>query len=113
RNQKNIELLVVDNGEGMPQEILQEIQAGKFNNKITKNGYGLGLSICHSLTTTLGGKMMVESKVHQGTQIALTFPVLDKKTSSKIEQNCLRASGMSSEPVVFFPINLKENTTAS
>jgi C4-dicarboxylate-specific signal transduction histidine kinase len=63
---------VADNGPGIASEHLERIFEPFFTTK--SKGMGLGLAICQSLVTSLGGKLLVESEMGRGTKFALHLP---------------------------------------
>jgi signal transduction histidine kinase len=63
-----------DTGCGISQENLDKIFDPFFTTKPTGEGTGLGLSLVHSIITTLGGTITVESQVNRGTTFRLTLP---------------------------------------
>jgi PAS domain S-box-containing protein len=62
-------ITVADNGPGIPREHLARIFEPFYTTK--SRGMGLGLAICQTLATSLGGKLEVESEVGRGTKFAL------------------------------------------
>jgi PAS domain S-box-containing protein len=71
---------VVDNGMGMTPEVLQRIFEPFFTTKPVGVGTGLGLAICHSLITSMGGRIEVKSVRGEGTTFTLLLPVFKEKT---------------------------------
>ena len=71
-----VEIKVIDDGQGMPQDVKKRIFEPFFTTKLGKGGSGLGMHIIHNLTTaTLGGKVRVDSQVGVGTQVTLMIPL--------------------------------------
>lgn len=70
----HIEIIVADNGPGIPTEILDKIWSPFFTTKET--GTGLGLFICRQLAEKMGGTLQVHSVSGEGTEITLTLPIL-------------------------------------
>ncbi len=57
----NVIITVMDNGPGIPAEILKNVFDPFFSTKQKKNGTGLGLSICHGIIKEHGGDIAVRS----------------------------------------------------
>jgi CheY-like chemotaxis protein len=72
-------LEVSDNGEGIPQEILPRIFDPFFTTKPRGVGMGLGLSICHGIVMSLGGKITVHSTPNEGTTFRVALPATDRE----------------------------------
>jgi signal transduction histidine kinase len=70
----HIVIEVVDNGPGMPPEILPRIFDPFFTTKEVGQGSGLGLSIVHGIVERHGGTIEVESKLGRGTTFTVTLP---------------------------------------
>lgn len=70
---KTIDLNIHDNGEGIPQEIIDNIFEPFFSSK--EEGSGLGLAITHSIIDGHGGTISVESQPGAGTTFLLRFPL--------------------------------------
>lgn len=66
---------VIDNGVGIPAQILPRIFDPFFTTKAVGVGMGLGLSICHNIVTAHGGALDVDSTPGRGTRFRLTLPV--------------------------------------
>jgi signal transduction histidine kinase len=62
-----------DTGEGIPEKDLDKIFDPFFTTK--KEGTGLGLSIVRQIIDNHKGKIQIESKVGEGTEIAILLPV--------------------------------------
>ena len=72
-------LEVSDNGEGIPQEILPRIFDPFFTTKPRGVGMGLGLSICHGIVMSLGGRITVHSTPNEGTTFRVALPATDRE----------------------------------
>lgn len=70
---------VADNGSGIPQAHLTKIFEPFFTTKPVGRGTGLGLSICYGILKKLGGDIVVESEVGQGTTFHINVPLGGKK----------------------------------
>lgn len=62
-----VEIAVSDTGVGIAPEHLGRIFDPFFTTKPVGEGTGLGLSICHSIVTSFGGSIDVESELQRGT----------------------------------------------
>ena len=69
---KYIAIEVVDNGYGIPKELLKKIFQPFYTTKKIGEGTGLGLSIIESIVKGNGGKILVESK----SGVSTTFKLL-------------------------------------
>ena len=69
---------IVDNGPGMPTEVLSKIFEPFFITKNNKEsqGTGLGLSITYGLVKKLGGEIFVDGTVGCGSTFTLVFPII-------------------------------------
>lgn len=72
RQQGMMEITVTDNGNGIPQEIIDKLGTPFFTTK--ENGTGLGLSVCYSIVQSHGGKISVSSQAGQGTTFTVLLP---------------------------------------
>jgi len=64
-----------DNGPGIPAEHLDKIFDPFYTTKEEKGGTGLGLSVCHGITTEHGGKIYARSKPGKGTTFFTELPL--------------------------------------
>jgi two-component system NtrC family sensor kinase len=70
-----VELLVEDNGVGIPPAVLGRIFEPFFTTKTAGKGAGLGLSVCLTLVTRLGGEIQVTSESGKGTRARVWVPL--------------------------------------
>jgi two-component system NtrC family sensor kinase len=77
QGQDAIQVAIVDNGKGIPQEIRSHIFEPFFTTKDSgeKRGTGLGLFITYGLVKKLGGHISVQSSVGVGTTFTVTLPI--------------------------------------
>jgi two-component system NtrC family sensor kinase len=71
---RNIVIVIKDNGPGIPNEVLNRIFDPFFTTKEVGKGTGLGLSISYSIVEKLGGRIMVASQEGQGTTFTIYLP---------------------------------------
>ena len=64
-------LKIADNGQGIPEEMMDKIFIPFFSTK--KQGSGIGLSLCKQIIILHRGIIQVQSVVGQGTVVALQF----------------------------------------
>ena len=70
-----VELTVKDNGNGIPQKVLDKIFQPFFTTKPTGQGTGLGLSLSYDIIKAHGGEIKVESKEGEGTEFIVQLPL--------------------------------------
>ena len=70
-----MKLHVRDNGPGIPEANLHRIFEPFFTTKPVGKGTGLGLSICYGIINKMGGDIVVESRVGDGTCFEISLPI--------------------------------------
>jgi two-component system, NtrC family, sensor kinase len=70
-----IEITVQDNGNGIPQKVLDKIFQPFFTTKPTGQGTGLGLSLSYDIIKAHAGEMKVETKEGEFAAFVITLPV--------------------------------------
>ena len=70
-----IEVSVKDNGNGIPQKIIDKIFQPFFTTKPTGQGTGLGLSLSYDIVKAHGGELKVETKEGLGTEFIISVPI--------------------------------------
>ncbi|MBC7829515.1 MAG: hypothetical protein H7122_17350 [Chitinophagaceae bacterium] len=71
-----VEIKVADNGNGIPQKILDKIFQPFFTTKPTGQGTGLGLSLSYDIVKAHGGEMGVKTKESEGTIFIISIPII-------------------------------------
>ena len=77
RPPKYVEIVIADQGEGIPAEHLSRIFDPFFSTK--EKGTGLGLSVVYGILEKHGGKVLVDSRVGEGTTITLRLPMANPR----------------------------------
>lgn len=79
---KHVQILIQDNGPGIPEEILSRIFEPFYTTKPVGKGTGLGLSICRDIIKRMGGEIKVQSSPENGTSFYVHLPVHKEETTS-------------------------------
>lgn len=84
-----VKITVRDNGKGMPQEVIDKILNNIAITANKKYGHGIGFVQIRETLQRYNGKLGITSKVGQGTEISLTFPIVatPEWLARKIELN--------------------------
>jgi len=77
-----IEVVVEDNGMGMPRSVLEKAMDPFFTTKETGKGTGLGLTMVFSTVKAHRGQMAIKSEPGQGTRVTLRFPACEGGTQA-------------------------------
>jgi two-component system, NtrC family, sensor kinase len=70
-----VELTVKDNGNGIPQKVVDKIFQPFFTTKPTGVGTGLGLSLSYDIIKAHGGEIKVETKEGEFTEFVVQLPI--------------------------------------
>ena len=70
-------MIIGDNGPGIPEENRDRIFEDHFRlqRDVSKDGYGLGLSLCQRIVRAHYGRIWVESVPGKGSSFNFTLPV--------------------------------------
>jgi two-component system, NtrC family, sensor kinase len=71
-----VEIKVADNGNGIPQKVLDKVFQPFFTTKPTGQGTGLGLSLSYDIVKAHGGELKVETKEGAGATFILQLPIV-------------------------------------
>ena len=74
KNNSKIEISVKDNGNGIPQKVLDKIFQPFFTTKPTGQGTGLGLSLSYDIVKAHGGDLKVKTKEGEGSEFMIQLP---------------------------------------
>ncbi len=83
KGRREVEILVEDNGPGIPPEIRDKIFDPFFTTKDVGHGSGLGLFIVHDIVEMHGGAIRVETRPGQGTTFIIWLPDRPVETGEK------------------------------
>lgn len=123
---KNIEIIVKDDGIGIPENKLDHIfdRFKQVDGSTTRKfgGTGLGLAICKELTTLMNGEIEVKSKVDVGTVFKILLPINEDKIDIRntnykedtISDKNTESSGkqillFNNDPLTFFSVVVELN----
>jgi signal transduction histidine kinase len=71
---EELEIMIEDNGPGIPPETIKKIFDPFFSTKDVGHGSGLGLYIVHDIVARHGGRINVNSQMGQGTTFTIWLP---------------------------------------
>src|SRR4030095_8838476 len=77
RVSNGILISVADNGNGIPQKVLDKIFQPFFTTKPTGQGTGLGLSLAYDIAKAHGGEIKMETREGNGSDFIIQLPILD------------------------------------
>ncbi|MFD2745212.1 sensor histidine kinase [Paenibacillus yanchengensis] len=73
---KWVELIIRDNGIGVPDEFKELIFQPFFSSKPTATNWGMGLALCQTIINTHGGQLTLNSKLGEGSSFHIVMPLL-------------------------------------
>lgn len=77
------EIKVVDNGRGIPREEIGRITEAFYmvdkSRSRKEGGAGIGMALCTKIAAMHGARLMIDSKLGEGTVMKLIFPLVHKK----------------------------------
>ncbi len=76
---KNLIIVVKDNGCGIPEEVREHIFDPFFTTKDVNLGTGIGLSLVNTIVKEHEGKIELESEVGKGTSFSVILPLVESK----------------------------------
>ncbi len=79
-----VQLMVRDNGHGIDPVIVDRIFDPYFTTKEIDKGTGMGLAVVHGIVTSHKGCIRVRSRIAQGAEFEILFPVAQKQ----VEREC-------------------------
>jgi signal transduction histidine kinase len=75
KHNDKVGIKVKDNGNGIPQKVLDKIFQPFFTTKPTGQGTGLGLSLSYDIVKAHGGELKVEAKEGEGAEFIIQLPI--------------------------------------
>jgi signal transduction histidine kinase len=87
RGSDDVEIIFADNGAGMTPDVQRQAFDPFFTTRRNEGGTGLGLHIVYNLVTQqLGGRMMLDSRLGQGTTFRIIMPRAARGGSTTSDQ---------------------------
>ena len=74
RKENTVEILIRDNGGGIPNDVIDKIFNPFFTTKPTDKGTGLGLSLSNDIIREHGGTITTTSEIGEYTEMIITLP---------------------------------------
>lgn len=74
-----IEIIVMDNGKGMPKNVLKQL--GKLKASTGKKGFGIGTYYAFEIIKRMGGSIAFQSEIAKGTSVSIRIPRVTLATS--------------------------------
>jgi signal transduction histidine kinase len=88
RGSDDVEIIFSDNGAGMTPDVQRQAFDPFFTTRRNEGGTGLGLHIVYNLVTQqLGGRMMLDSRLGQGTTFRIIMPRAAKGGNATADQD--------------------------
>jgi signal transduction histidine kinase len=88
RGSDDVEIIFSDNGVGMTPDVQRQAFDPFFTTRRNEGGTGLGLHIVYNLVTQqLGGRMMLDSRLGQGTTFRIIMPRAAKGGNATLDQD--------------------------
>ena len=75
RDSGHVAVEVIDNGHGIPPDVLKKVFDPFFTTKAVGKGTGLGLSISYKIIESHGGRIEVASEAGKGTRFTVVLPI--------------------------------------
>jgi two-component system, NtrC family, sensor kinase len=75
KTDKNITISIKDNGNGIPQKVVDKIFQPFFTSKPTGQGTGLGLSLSYDIVKAHGGEIKVDAQPGEYAEFIIRLPV--------------------------------------
>lgn len=77
-----VSIAVIDNGPGIPQELLERVTQPFFTTKAPGDGTGLGLAVCEEIVRQFDGSLVIENNSTGGATVTVRLPIAEKTDRS-------------------------------
>ncbi len=91
-----VRISVIDNGMGMPSDVIDHIFEPFFTTKPQGKGTGMGLSVALGIVQSHGGAMRVQSQTQKGSRFDILLPILPTPEKSSVQANAALPTGKES-----------------
>ncbi len=98
RGEETVTIIIKDNADGMPQDVIEKIFNPFFTTKPTGQGTGLGLAMSSDIVREHGGTIDVESEQGSHTSMIVELPLTPPEKSVELELETLEQSSAATEP---------------
>lgn len=82
RSGDDVSIAVIDNGPGIPPELLERVTQPFFTTKAPGLGTGLGLAVCEEIVRQANGTLVIENNASGGATVTLRLPIAEDNTVS-------------------------------
>jgi signal transduction histidine kinase len=82
RTRDMVEIIVKDNGPGIPETVRDKVFQPFFTTKPSGQGTGLGLSMSYDIVKTHGGELNVKTKEGEFTELIIKLPMISSESES-------------------------------
>jgi PAS domain S-box-containing protein len=79
---RHVRVDVIDEGDGMPPDIVERAFEPFFSTKPKGRGTGLGLSTVYGIVTNAEGHIEIDSRLKEGTTVTMHLPIVDADSSA-------------------------------
>ncbi|MDO9711531.1 PAS domain-containing protein [Paracraurococcus lichenis] len=93
-----VQILVADEGEGMPPEVLARVSEPFFTTKPEGKGTGLGLAMARGFAEQSGGGLSIDSAPGRGTTVSIWLPRVQEEVPPQYEIPDLPAANLAGLP---------------
>ena len=97
RGKEGIEVRIRDNGNGIPDDVIDKIFNPFFTTKPTDQGTGLGLAISSDIIRQHGGAIKAASKPGEYTEMVVELPLVVTMAALREEADEVESDGAESE----------------
>lgn len=94
-------LSVIDNGQGMTEDILEHIFEPFYTTKELGKGTGLGLAMVYGIIQNHGGRIFCESRPGEGTSFHIYFPVVNLGVTKEAVEESIPIKQGHGETILF------------
>ncbi|MGF1705271.1 ATP-binding protein [Enterovibrio baiacu] len=77
-SEKSLDITLIDNGPGIPEELLKKVFDPYFRLHTDVHGTGLGLGIAKNIIRAHGGEIILSNRPNGGLQIDIAFPKVEQ-----------------------------------
>lgn len=75
QNGSTVQIMISDNGKGIPYEDLEHVKQKFFKAKNSTRGSGIGLAVANEIIENHGGNLDITSTEHVGTTVSINLPI--------------------------------------